>query len=60
MNSVKSDVKSILKSLPDDCSYEDVQYQLYVIEKIKHSQKVVSEKGSIPHSEVEKRLNKWQ
>jgi hypothetical protein len=59
MNTVIADVASILKNLPDDCSYEDVQYQLYVIEKIKHSQKKVKEKGSISHDEVENRLKRW-
>lgn len=60
MNTVKSDVESILKKLPDDCTYEDVQYHLYVIEKVKHSQKSVSEKGTITQSDVEKRLSKWK
>jgi hypothetical protein len=59
MNTVKSDVINMVNSLPEDCSYEDIQYHLYVIEKVKHSQKVSEEQGSIPQNEIENRLNKW-
>lgn len=34
MNKAKDEVKAILDKLPDDCSLEDVQYHLYVVEKI--------------------------
>jgi hypothetical protein len=34
MNTTKEEVQSLLKKLPDNCSLEDVQYHLYVIEKI--------------------------
>ena len=59
MNTVKTDVKTILKNLPEDCSYEDVQYQLYVIEKVKHSQNTANKKGSLSESDVENGLRKW-
>jgi hypothetical protein len=35
MNTAKDEVRSLLDKLPEDCSLEDVQYHLYVIEKIK-------------------------
>jgi hypothetical protein len=34
MNTAKDEVKALLDKLPDDCSLEDVQYHLYVVEKI--------------------------
>jgi len=34
VNTPKQEVKALLDNLPDDCSLEDVQYHLYVIEKI--------------------------
>ena len=33
MKAVKEEVRSLLKRLPDDCTLEDIQYHLYVIEK---------------------------
>jgi hypothetical protein len=34
MSTVKEEVRVLLDKLPDDCSLEDVQYHLYVVEKI--------------------------
>ncbi len=34
MSTAKEEVRTLLDKLPDDCSLEDVQYHLYVVEKI--------------------------
>jgi len=34
MNTAKDEIKALLDKLPDDCSLEDIQYHLYVVEKI--------------------------
>jgi hypothetical protein len=31
----KQEVESLLSRLPDDCSLEDIQYHLYVLEKVR-------------------------
>jgi hypothetical protein len=56
--SAKHDVESLLHKLPDDCSLEDIQYHLYVLEKIRRGL-VEGEGQSIPQNDVEARLNKW-
>ena len=35
MKTAKNEVQSLLNKLPDDCAIEDIQYHLYVIEKIR-------------------------
>ncbi|HKV40094.1 MAG TPA: hypothetical protein VJX67_12850 [Blastocatellia bacterium] len=35
MSTVKQDVEALLQRLPDDCTLEDVQYHLYILEKIR-------------------------
>ncbi|MBI4194649.1 MAG: hypothetical protein HY526_06165 [Betaproteobacteria bacterium] len=35
MGSPKDEVRALLGKLPDDASYEDIQYHLYVLEKVK-------------------------
>ncbi len=59
MKTVKKEVRSLLDKLPDDCTLEDVQYHLYVIEKINRGIQRVKKEGSIPQKQVEKRLAKW-
>ncbi len=59
MNTAKDEVQSLLKRLPDNCTIEDIQYHLYVIEKINKGLKRAASEGEIPHGTVEQRLSKW-
>ena len=44
---------------PDDCAIEDIQYHLYVIEKIRKGISRANEEGAMSQQDVEKRLSKW-
>ncbi|MBE9103640.1 hypothetical protein IQ229_01365 [Nostoc cf. edaphicum LEGE 07299] len=59
MNTTKEKVQSLLNQLPDDCSIEDIQYHLYVIEKVSRGLEAADIEGVITQEEVEKRLSKW-
>ncbi len=59
MQKVKEEVSSLLTRLPDDCSLEDVQYHLYVLQKIERGLKDVEEGRIYTQEEVEKRMAKW-
>jgi len=63
MQKVKEEVSSLLTRLPDDCSLEDVQYHLYVLQKIERGLKDVEEGRVYTQEEVEKRTHcsrAWQ
>ena len=59
MNTAKEEVHALLTKLPDDCSLEDIQYHLYVIEKVRNGLEVADSQGSIPQEEVEQGFGKW-
>jgi hypothetical protein len=59
MSTAKSEVSTLLESLPDDASLEDVQYHLYVLEKVKRGVDRAENEGAVPHKEVRQRLYKW-
>ena len=59
MSVAKQEVQALLNKLPDDCSLEDVQYHLYVIEKVQRGVQAANDHGSVPQDEAEKRLAKW-
>jgi len=59
MSTAKAEVASMLASLPEDASLEDIQYHLYVLEKVKRGMERTASEGAIPHEEVKKRLGKW-
>ena len=59
MQKVKQEVSKLLNRLPDDCSLEDVQYHLYVLQKIEHGLKDAEEGRIYTQEEIEKRMAKW-
>jgi hypothetical protein len=59
MNTAKSEIESLLRRLPEDCTLEDVQYHLYVVEKIRRGVESAETQGSLTQEEVERRLSKW-
>ncbi|MBM4026348.1 MAG: hypothetical protein FJ280_13240 [Planctomycetes bacterium] len=56
MNTAKDEIQSLLQKLPDDCTFEDVQYHLYVIEKIRRGIERAESEGAVSQEEVERRL----
>ena len=59
MQSAKQDVEELLKKLPEDSSYEDIQYHLYVLEKIKRGEARAQVEGALTQEQVEARLARW-
>ncbi|MEC4817439.1 MAG: hypothetical protein SAK29_29835, partial [Scytonema sp. PMC 1069.18] len=58
-STTKDKVKSLLSQLPDDCSVEDVQYHLYVLEKVRQGLVVADNRATISQEEAEALLRKW-
>jgi hypothetical protein len=59
MSAVKQDVQALLQKLPDECTIEDIQYHLYVIDKIHRGIQAAEERGELTQSQAEQRLAKW-
>jgi len=59
MSTAKQDVEQLLNKLPDDCSVEDIQYHLYVLDKVRRGLDDARVNGTMPQEEVEARLSKW-
>ena len=59
MSTAKNEVQQLLNTLPDDCSLEDIQYHLYVIEKVRNGLEVADTQGTLSQEEVEQQLGKW-
>ena len=59
MQTAKQEVTSLLERLPEDSSLEDVQYHLYVIEKIRRGLARAETEGTLSQVQAEDRLGKW-
>lgn len=59
MSTPKTEVTSMLNSLPEDSSFEDIQYHLYVLEKVSRGIERADKEGAMSHEEAKKRLSQW-
>ena len=59
MSSVKREILDLVKGLPDSCTLEDVQYQLYVRQKVQRGVEAAAAGRVLSHEQVKKRLSKW-
>jgi hypothetical protein len=59
MNTAKEEVKALLDKLPDECTLEDVQYHLYIVEKIQKGIARADTEATLSQEEVERKFSKW-
>ncbi len=59
MGSPKDEVRRLLDTIPDEASYEDIQYHIYVREKIERGLRDLEEGRVLSQEEVERRMSKW-
>lgn len=59
MTTAKEEVLKLLDSLPDSASFEEIQYHIYVRQKIERGLKDVEEGRVLTQDEVEERMSKW-
>ncbi|MHB8471346.1 MAG: hypothetical protein ACYDC8_00580 [Gammaproteobacteria bacterium] len=58
MNAAKDKVRELLNKLPEDCTLEDVQYHLYVLEKVQRGIARAETEGTMSQDDIEKYLRK--
>ncbi|MCD5390295.1 hypothetical protein LR007_00235 [candidate division NPL-UPA2 bacterium] len=59
MSTAKEEVRKMLEQIPDDASFEDIQYHIYVREKIERGLKDINEGRVLSQEDVERRMSKW-
>ncbi|MBX9811604.1 MAG: hypothetical protein K2Y16_08345 [Burkholderiales bacterium] len=59
MSNPKAEVTSMLEALPDNSSFEDIQYHLYVLEKVRRGLERAETESAVSHDDAKARLAKW-
>ncbi len=59
MKTGKEEVLELLEQLPEDASLEDIQYHIYVRQKIQRGLDAAREGKVINQEEVERRMGQW-
>jgi hypothetical protein len=49
----------VRKAAAENCSLEDIQYPLYVLDRVGHGLGDAKEQGTLSRDDVEKRLSQW-
>lgn len=55
----KQEVAQLLTQLPDDATLEDIQYHVYVLEKVRRGRADVAEGRSYSTDQARERLARW-
>jgi hypothetical protein len=53
------EVKTLLDRLPENSHLEDIQYHLYVMEKIQRGLQRANDEGTVSQADVEQRFGEW-
>lgn len=59
MATAKQDAQKILEHLPEGATLEDIQYHLYVLQRIERGRSDAAEGRTISQPEVEQRIGRW-
>jgi predicted transcriptional regulator len=59
METAKEEAIQLIRRLPDDTTLEDIQYHLYVQQKVRRGMQDVEEGRVYTQEEVEKRMKRW-
>ncbi len=59
MKNAKKEVRKILDQIPDDASLEDIQYHIYVCQKIERGLQDMDDGRVLSREQVEKRMSRW-
>lgn len=56
MSAVEEQAIEIIRSLPDDCTFEDIQYHLELRRKVERGLAAIDEGRVVPQDEAERRV----
>ena len=59
MRTAKDEVRELLENLPDDASLEDIQYHLYVRQKVQKGLEAAEQGRTLSHEEMMRRMSRW-
>lgn len=59
MGRPKDEVQRLLETLPDEASFEDIHYHIYVQEAIRRGREAAQRGELLDQEEVEQRMSRW-
>jgi len=59
MGRPKEEVRRLLDLLPDEASYEDIQYEIYVRQAVERGIEAADRGELVGQEEIERRMDRW-
>ena len=59
MKTAKDEIRELIDNLPDDASLTDIQYHLYVRQKVQKGIEAAERGRTLTHEEVVRRMSRW-
>jgi hypothetical protein len=59
MATAKEEIRKLLDTLPDDATWVDVQYSIYVRERVERGRREAEQAGLVDQEEIEIRMKRW-
>mgnify|MGYP001614076024 CR=1 FL=1 len=59
MKTAKEDVHELLDNLPEDASFDDIQYHIYVRQKVRKGLEAAEQGKVFSREEAERRMARW-
>jgi predicted transcriptional regulator len=59
MQHAKDEIRHILDQLPDDASFDDIQYHIYVRQKIDRGLNDAAQGRLLTEEEFDRRMHRW-
>ena len=56
---VKEETIQLIEQMPDDCTVEDILYELYLKQKVDKGLQDIREGRVVEHEEVRQRMARW-
>ena len=56
---IKQKACEVISRMPEESTFEDIQYHLYVLECIERGERDIENGKTLSHDEGERRLAKW-
>lgn len=59
MSQVKDEILRLIRSLPDDCTLEEIRYHLDVRQKVERGLAAIDQGRTVSQAEAERRVEGW-
>jgi predicted transcriptional regulator len=59
MGRPKEEVRKLLETLPEEASFEDIHYHIYVQQAIRRGLEAAERGELVDQDEIERRMSKW-